>query len=166
MLIIVSFIAYVFVVRFVTITGLSQHWVSVLAWSVIFTVVFLAILYMAMHYIEMLSFVSKKWLNLKHALVGVIALSAITTYEFNVIVSDLVLSLLSIFMFIAMFFFGTRVRESVVTRFPLPKRDLHKIVSVYPPQQYSDMAVYHLIIVFTVLMPLIVKYLHLSIRKI
>ncbi len=118
-----------------------------------------------MHYLEMLSFISKRWINLKHAFVSIIALSAVTTYEFSIIISDLPLLLLGILMFVFMFLFGTRVRESLVEKFPLPEHERQKVVNVYPPQRYSDMAVFHIVIVLAALTPILIEYFHVSIRQ-
>ena len=133
---------------------------SIVAMSIVFLGILLAVLLVAFHYIKLVINVSiRKQIWPYFLLLGIWTLSVSTFYNFAQILNDKIL-LLSFITFVICFpFVGNRFMELIVDQFPIGK-DVKMLANRCPPIKRSDLLRGDMVMLTLSLMPLIAKMIY------
>ena len=151
-------IAFIFLLRYELVLNADHAWWQLLAGSVFDLAAFFVLMIISMHYLNLVSFFSKRLLRARLVFFNIFLLIWVTGYNTVAIIGDNLLIGLCVVMITTSYIFGMSICKATVRAFPISERELSWLVSKYPPRHHKDMATFNVIAVCVVLMPIVLKY--------
>ncbi len=155
-LIIITLFLYVF--RFEYIYPLNDSLSSIIGLSALKYLAALSFLFLCSIYYPLLTrLLTKSRKRVLYVSTGLFCLLFIVFYEYEKILADRILIMLFL-LFIVLFAMGAeRFLSGIQKKFPLKPGEIEKAFVTYPPNKFSDFAIFYAVTTLLLLMPVIAK---------